>query len=122
MKHKLPLRQQSGVVYQIQCSCGQRYTGESEREVWTRVSEHQTDYTNNAPAKAFSRHLEHTPDFDGFKLLSSEPRTDLRRIQEAIFIVQDKGYVIESQSDWKTNKNLGADYSPVWTEVVERVM
>ena len=121
VKNRLPQDQESGVVYRIDCSCGCRYTGESDREVWTRVSEHKKDHEKRRQGKSFSHHLDHQPNFDGYSVIAHEPREDLRRLQEAIFIVKDQGRNIQTQSEWTTNKNLGRDYSPVWEEVVERV-
>ena len=120
-KHRLPKEQESGVVYQVECDCGKRYTGETEREVSVRIAEHELAHRNGANGKAFSAHLHHQPAFLDFKILAKEPRHDLRMIKEAVYISKDQGNAIDSQSDWVTNKNLGRDYSPVWTEVVERV-
>ena len=41
MKDPLPPEKRSGVVYQIPCSCGKVYIGETVRRLETRMKEHQ---------------------------------------------------------------------------------
>jgi predicted GIY-YIG superfamily endonuclease len=121
-KHTLPKDQTSGCIYQMECSCGRHYTGETDRDGHTRIAEHKDGHTRRQPGKAFSHHLDHQPDFDNYQILATEKRQDLRRSQVAIYICRNQRNTIESLGEWITNKNLGRNYSPVWTEVVERKM
>ena len=41
VKDRLPAEKQSKVVYQIPCSCGKTYIGETTRKLETRMKEHQ---------------------------------------------------------------------------------
>ena len=131
VKHQTPLPQQSGVVYQISCSCGSRYTGQSDREVLKRITEHKDDFTAvcdlTKPTKrksVFVGHRDHQPgpDFEGFTVVAREKDDRVRLIKEAIYIAKDQDRSVAEDPTWRTNRSLGADYSPVWLEVVEKFM
>ena len=48
----------SHVVYEGQCNCGEKYIGETQRNLSVRINEHQNKTKISEPAK----HLKHFPD------------------------------------------------------------
>jgi hypothetical protein len=84
--------------------------------------EHRQSFVHRDTDKAFSDHLDHIPDFDNYQVLCNEKNRHLRKLKEAIYISKDHDFAIDSKSNWKTNKNLGKDFSPIWIPIVDRLV
>lgn len=87
-KDKQPKHLLNGVVYQITCSCGLRYVGETSRCLKVRFDEHcKKEGTNMTEV---GKHLAESPDhtiaFDEVKVLAFEQSTRKRRYLESLFI------------------------------------
>ncbi len=54
VKTPLPEEQRAGVVYNIQCSCGKLYVGQTDREVKVRIEEHEAQW--HLKKGAFTQH------------------------------------------------------------------
>ncbi len=100
-KTPVPEKQKSGVVYCVECSCGSLYIGQTDREVQTRVKEHETQW--NLSKGAFSEHVGplHNPSFINFRLLAFEKHNEIREVKEAFLIAQ-------AGEDCIQNLNIGA--------------
>ena len=89
-KDKGPLLMRSGVVYQLSCSCGAQYIGETERNLVDRMEEHAK--TEGAGLSAVGEHLkanpDHSVDFQSPKVLGSSPYHYKLLIKEALYIQQ----------------------------------
>ena len=90
-KDRLPELDSPG-VYEIPCSCGRSYVGESGRSVNHRLQEHIRQCKLNQPDKsAVAEHamkFHHEVLFDETKVLVREPRRPQRLIREAIEIAR----------------------------------
>ena len=71
-------------IYEGACGCGEKYIGETNRNVETRWGEHQNSKHNSEPAK----HLQANPDhsFIWKPLISASAFDNKRKILEAFFI------------------------------------
>ena len=80
----------SGVVYEIPCSCGQRYIGETKRVLGTGLKEHQGDTRRGQIEKsaiaehAWSQH--HQPLWEETRILDQADNTTILLIKEAMHI------------------------------------
>ena len=78
----------SGIVYEIPCTCGKVYVGETIRRLGTRIKEHKEACQNCSLDKsAIAEHAwtEHHPiQWDNIKILDKANRQDLLRIKEAV--------------------------------------
>ena len=91
-KDKGPLLMRSNVVYQLSCSCGAQYIGETERNLIDRMEEHSK--TTGTGLSAVGEHLrdnpDHTVDFQTPGVLGSSPYHSKLLIKEALYIQQHK--------------------------------
>ena len=91
-KDKGPLLMRSNVVYNLKCSCGAEYVGETERNLIDRMEEHSK--TSGAGLTAVGEHLknnpDHTVDFQTPRVLGSSPYHSKLLIKEALYIQQVK--------------------------------
>jgi hypothetical protein len=91
-KDKIPRVLHEG-VYQLQCSCGKSYTGQTGRSIKTRIREHErATEKKQFRLSAVSEHVwsepEHTVDFEKPKVICYESRYYPRIIREAIEITK----------------------------------
>jgi hypothetical protein len=77
-------------VYQIPCSCGKSYIGQTGRSIKTRLKEHIADTLHNHISKSTIAEHSHTSKhlicFDQAKILASTPYYSSRIIHEALEI------------------------------------
>jgi hypothetical protein len=129
VKHRLPLLQQSNVVYSIRCECGGRYVGESERELQVRVKEHETGWndarankkTKAVGSSAFGAHAACKPDFEGVEVLFREKNHRLRLLTESACIrtFGQRETILVSPNDANINRNSGTLLSDRWLPVIK---
>ena len=96
VKYQLPIDKHSGIVYEIPCTCGKVYVGETIRRLGTRIKEHKEACQSCSLDKsAIAEHAwtEHHPiKWDNVKILDNANRQDLLRLKEAIHIqLKDEG-------------------------------
>ena len=106
-----------GVIYKIDCNCGQSYIGETSRPVNTRIKEHQTSTTKLDNKSAISEHIQANPNhqikWTDFTILAKH-QSDFtkRKLTEAInikryrpLINRDSGYFIHNAYDELINQH-----------------
>jgi hypothetical protein len=96
-------------VYEIPCSCGKSYVGETCRGMATRIKEHaramkQKQFDLSAIAEHAWSEAGHTINFDRAKLLAKESRYYPRQIREALEIHKTKNF----------NRDHGYPISNAW--------
>ena len=96
VKYQLPIDKHSGIVYEIPCTCGKVYVGETIRRLGTRIKEHKEACQSCSLDKsAIAEHAwtEHHPiKWDNVKILDNANRQDLLRLKEAMHIqLKDEG-------------------------------
>ena len=96
----------SGVVYQIECDCGETYVGETSRPLPLRIKEHQSSVQKNDSKSAISDHAQahpnHNIQWNNIKILErNQSDFYVRKFLEAIHIKRlnpiinrDQGYVV----------------------------
>ena len=90
MKDRDPTLKAMGVVYEISCSCGPKYIGETKRALGTRLKEHQAATRRGETEKsaitehALSRH--HQPLWEQTRILDRASHTTTLLIKEIIHI------------------------------------
>ena len=67
-KDRQSLLHSSGVVYQLTCSCGQNYIGQTKRNLITRLNEHRT-CEDSEVCKHLLNNPSHVINFDSPKIL-----------------------------------------------------
>ena len=88
-KHKdtQSLLHTTAVVYQLKCSCGQNYIGQTRRNIKLRLKEHQP---NNHGKSDVANHLienpNHNIDFSNPKILAKDNNWRKLRIKETLLI------------------------------------
>ena len=109
----------TGSVYHIPCcgadntECGEFYIGETDRDFWTRFSEHKRKCMSKKSEVAEHIHLKapgHQLDFDKTRILDRDTRWFQRGIREAIYIRAQKPTL---------NRNAGRYTLPVvWDNII----
>ena len=87
-----------GVVYQLTCSCGQKYIGQTKRNLITRFNEHRTCQSSEV-----CRHLmenpKHPVNFDSPIILDRNNYSTKLRIKETLHIAKRHPQLnVDSQS------------------------
>ena len=78
----------SCVIYEGICTCGDRYTGETNRIAEIRFDEHNNPNKNSHPAKHLREYPNHSFEWS---IITSAPRSQLKRkILEAFYIAKFK--------------------------------
>ena len=91
------------VIYQGTCTCGEKYTGETERCIHARVSEHEDIKKKSEPAKHLANNVGHS---FTWKILARAPSNRSKRlILEANYISKYKPSLNE-QLDFKRKLRL----------------
>ena len=130
-KDELPAKLRQNVCYQLDCSCGSIYVGETGRVAEIRWKEHKKQYADceerkekanregrrwnfEAESSSFKAHLEHRPDFALGTILSSHSNERERINQEGLYIrrahLQGLGTIL--------NTNSGRQLDPVFDSVI----
>ena len=100
-------------IYNIPCSCGQSYTGETGRPLAVRLQEHRKATVRGEVEKSgMAEHAwsngDHRPAWDETKIIGHEPHWKIRKIKEAAHMILD-GNSISRPS---------ADISPIWIPIL----
>ena len=116
IKDRDPALKISGVVYEIPCSCGQKYIGETKRALVTHLKEHQAATRRGETEKsaiaehAWSQH--HQPLWEETKILDRATHSSTLRIKEAIRIsLRDPVELL--------NRDQGLDIDCCWKQLVQ---
>lgn len=102
------------VVYKISClDCDASYTGQTKRQLRTRINEHRSDIKKKSGSPSvISDHritCDHEFDWNGVKILDNEPSYNKRLVSEMVYIkTQSSG--LNKQSDTET---LSDAYLPI---------
>ena len=118
IKDRDPALKGSGVVYEITCSCGQKYIGETKRALEMHLKEHQaatrrgeTEKSVEAEEHAWSRH--HQPLWEETWILDRASHTTTFLIKETIHIsLRDPAELL--------NRNQGLDIDCCWKNLTRR--
>ena len=90
VKDRLPTELSSGVVYQVPCSCGKVYIGETIRRLETRIKEHKDACRKGETNKsAIAEHvwgLQHPIKWDEVAIIDKSDRMIELRLKEAMHI------------------------------------
>ena len=87
----------NNVVYHVECStCEASYTGETKRNITTRMNEHGKTSTDSEVARHCWEFPDHKFNLDEPKILAFEHNLMKRRIKEALFI-QELGSTLNKQ-------------------------
>ena len=91
VKRKIPIEQIAGVVYKVDCSCGQAYVGETGRSMDIRMKEHQRavrqDSSNNGIAVHANKTM-HSIQWDSAQVIHRETHWHRRKILESLYIAE----------------------------------
>ena len=110
----LPLEKKSGVVYQIPCSCGQVYIGETKRALETRMKEYKAATRRGEPEKsaiaghAWTHH--HPILWDETKVLDEAANNTTLLIKEAI-------HIRLADTEKLLNRDEGVAISDCWSAI-----
>ena len=104
----------TGVIYQIPCSdCTTVYIGETGRALHTRRAEHERNvrlaHTEKSALSEHANSLDHNIDWDGIKVLKSEPKYHQRKWLEALMIANTTSVL----SNRDTGRTLPETYRPL---------
>ena len=90
VKDRDPLERRSNVIYQVPCSCGRVYIGETKRALETRIKEHKTATRRGETMKsAIAEHAwkeHHVILWDETKVLDQAKNNTALLIKEALYI------------------------------------
>lgn len=113
-KDKIPLSTPG--VYEIPCSCGDVYIGETKRLISTRVKEHIRSTKNEDIEKSavalHSHNTKHSIEFDKTRVIAKEPYYYPRIIRESIEIFKNKN---------NFNKEDSYRISGTWRPVLQKL-
>ncbi|KAL5252402.1 hypothetical protein ACHWQZ_G015239 [Mnemiopsis leidyi] len=89
-KDRQPKHLKSDLVYEIKCSCGRRYVGETCRALKTRFDEHMK--TEGSNMTEVGKHLHNNPSckvtFEDCRVLTYESNQYRRKLKESLYIQQ----------------------------------
>ena len=88
-KGKQPLDRTKGVFYNIPCTCGREYIGETGRNLRVRIGEHKYAIQRGNMSNAMAVHMhetEHPIDWDSARVIEREKHFACRKIKESLHI------------------------------------
>ena len=89
-KHKQQLLHLTGVVYEITCSCGGKYIGQTKRNLLTRLAEHRPAMAGKSDvADHLHENPDHIMDFNNPKVLARDSNYRKLLIKETLFMQQN---------------------------------
>ena len=109
VKDRIPVGKRSSVVYQIPCSCGMVYIGETVRRLESRVKEHQD--ACQPEKSAIAEHawgMHHPIVWENAKILDSANNQYTLRVKEALHICQ-------TPQDAHFNRDVGVELAGCWS-------
>ena len=87
-----------GVIYQLTCSCGQKYIGQTKQNLITRLNEHRTRQSSEV-CKLLMENPKHTVKFDLPIILDRSNYSTKLRIKETLHIAKRQPQLnVDSQS------------------------
>jgi hypothetical protein len=111
VKDPLPTEKQSSVVYEVPCTCGKVYIGETKRRLGTRLKEHKDACVKCLTDKsAIAEHAwtnDHPINWDGTKILQRASRTMQLVLKEALSIQA-------TPEDARFNRDGGYELPDCW--------
>lgn len=114
VKDKIPLSTPG--VYEIPCSCGDVYIGETKRLISTRVKEHirctKNEDTDKSAVALHSYNTKHSIEFDKTRVIAKVPNYYPRIIRESIEIFKNKN---------NFNKDDNYRISGTWRPVLQKL-
>ena len=87
VKNRPPAEKVKGVVYQVKCSCGSAYIGETGRTLEIRLKEHQRAVKNRQTTNGIAVHANsthHSILWDSAEVVCRESHWHKRKVQEAL--------------------------------------
>ena len=116
VKDTLPAEKQSKVVYQIPCSCGRAYIGETTRRLETRMKEHQDACCRGMVEKsAVAEHAwehHHPIEWEGTRVIDRAGRSKEFQLTEALHIQTATGELL--------NRDIGLEVPGCWLATQKR--
>ena len=115
VKDRDPLEKKSNVVYQVPCTCGRVYIGETKRALEVRIKEHQAatrrgELEKSAIAKhAWNHH--HQILWDDTKVLDEATNNSTLLLKEAI-------HIHLAATDTLLNRDQGVAIPECWTAIL----
>ena len=111
VKDPLPIEKQSNVVYEIPCTCGKVYIGETKRHLGTRLKEHKDACVKCQTDKsAIAEHAwaeDHPINWSGTKILQRASHTMELVMKEALCIQS-------TPADSRFNRDGGYELPDCW--------
>ena len=118
VKDQIALERRNGVIYKINCACGDTYIGETGRTLEIRVKEHKracvkADFEKSAVAE-HAWLSGHYIDWDNVEVLDQENDLCRRKVKEGIEIRL-------TNKKLRINRDEGRDLSPEWFSIVKKI-
>ena len=115
VKDKLPMGKLSNVVYQVPCTCGKIYIGETVRRLDTRLKEHKDAcICGQLDKSAIAEHAwsEHHPIlWESTKVIDRANRQDILRLKEAL-------HIRLTNKDERFNRDVGMVVPDCWVATI----
>ena len=115
VKDKLPMGKLSNVVYQVPCTCGKVYIGETVRRLDTRLKEHKDAcICGQLDKSAIAEHAwsEHHPIlWESTKVIDRANRQDTLRLKEAL-------HIRLTNKDERFNRDVGMVVPDCWVATI----
>ena len=118
VKDQIALERRNGVIYKINCACGDTYIGETGRTLEIRVKEHKracvkADFEKSSVAE-HAWLSGHYIDWDNVEVLDQENDLCRRKVKEGIEIRL-------TNKKLRINRDEGRDLSPEWFSIVKKI-
>ena len=115
VKDQDPLEKKSNIVYQVPCSCGRVYIGETKRALETRMKEHKAATRRGELEKsAITEHAwnyHHQVEWDEIKVLDEAANNTTLLIKEAL-------HTRLTDTETLINRDEGVAISDCWTAIL----
>lgn len=108
VKDKVPVNNQSSVVYKLDCSCNKSYIGQTKQYLKSRIDQHKRDIRNGNSNTGLSEHVfetGHSIDWKNVKIIDREDNDHKRRFLEMAHIINDRN-LLNKQTDYDDFKNV----------------
>ncbi len=112
-KDRVPESKTKYSVYKAKCTCGQRYIGESERNLKLRLEEHKTANSNSSLSTHLSIGWGHLLDMDSTEIIARERYSQRRKLLESMAILHSSHPVI--------NTGPSLQFSDMWSATVPSI-
>lgn len=115
LKDRTPIEKKCNVVYEIPCSDGMKYVGETSRPLQQRIKEHKEAFRSmkqqsSAIVEHIMAHSNVIPLWNDTKILAMEEDWKKRRIKEALWIDRknsiNRNHGLEDITHWWLNSSV----------------